>query len=144
LTLGEPHEGFFHPDPLGFWAEVRRWAVALLRTQEPAWQASEALAVSSIVHVGDDPSALSRAMDICRPCVVLFLDEPAWQASGWEVKRDAYHVPDPHRAGKVYEGFWGRRADGVVVGKAPQHPSTHRLYRATDMSDFLAGLSHWW
>jgi hypothetical protein len=38
----------------------------------------------------------------------------------------------------VYEGFWGATADGTVVGKAPQHPAMHNLYRAEDMDRFLA------
>jgi hypothetical protein len=48
-----------------------------------------------------------------------------------------HHIKDPHRPGQVYEGFWGELEDGVVVGKAPQHPTTHNLYRSDDMVAFL-------
>lgn len=138
-TLGTPHEGFFYPDPLGFWTEVRRWVSALVQQREPSWEAPEALSVSACVHVGDDAVRLSTVLDIARPHVVLFLDEPSWTLSGLEVaRRVAHHVPDPHRAGQTYEGFWGRLADGTVVGKSPQHPSTHKLYRAADMDAFVA------
>jgi hypothetical protein len=139
LTLGHPHEGFLYPDPLGFWSEVRRWVADLLcRDADAAFTGSEALAVSALVHVGDAPGALALATATCRPAVVLFLDEPAWQASGWTVDASQpHHVPDPHRDGHVYQGFWGRTAEGLVVGKAPQHPSMHRFYRAEDMRGFL-------
>ncbi|MEY2455802.1 MAG: hypothetical protein QOK06_896 [Acidimicrobiaceae bacterium] len=138
LTLGHPHEGFLYPDPLGFWAEVRRWTVELLcNTEDPTFTASEALAVTALVHVGDAAGALLLACATCRPGVVLFLDEPAWQSAGWEVAAQPHHVRDPHRDGQVYQGFWGRTADGVIVGKAPQHPTMHRFYLADDMRQFL-------
>lgn len=138
-ALGTPHEGFFYPDPLGFWAEVRRWVTAIVRQRERSWEAPEALSVSACVHVGDDARRLPTVVDIARPRVVLFLDEPSWALSGLEVShRVAHHVPDPHRAGQTYEGFWGRLADETVVGKSPQHPSAHKLYRAEDMDAFLA------
>lgn len=140
LTLGVMHEGFLYPDPLGFWAEIRRWVVELLRASEPGWDASDALAVAALVHLGGSPSSLDVAMTTCRPAAVLFLDEPAWSASGWNVRSAPHHVPDPHRAGQVYQGFWGVRDDGVIVGKAPQHPSAHRLYRGEDMRGFLGAL----
>jgi hypothetical protein len=81
-TLGRANEGFYYPDPLGFWAEIR-------------------------------------------------------ERSGLEVRQVAHHITDPHRRGQVYEGFWGRTPDGRVVGKAPQHPTTHNLYRDADMLGFL-------
>jgi hypothetical protein len=137
LAVGEPHEGFLYPDPLGFWAEVRRWSVELLRAFEPSWDASEALALTTLVHVGDEVEALARAVATCQPRVVLFLDEPAWQAAAWTARTEQYYVPDPHREGQVYQGFWGSRPDGVVVGKSPQHPTMHRFYDSVDMRGFL-------
>ena len=136
-TLGQPHEGFFYPDPLGFWSEVRRWATLLVRLAEPSFGPPEALGVTSLVHVGDKPNRIVRAREIMRPRVVLFLDEPAWTASGLDVRQRPHYVPDPHREGQVYEGFWAVADDGTVVGKAPQHPATHKLYRAGDMDTFL-------
>ena len=132
------HEGFLYPDPLGFWTEVRRWSVACLRSREPRWDASEALAITALVHVGDAAAALA----VCRPAAVLFLDEPAWQTSGFDgAGRVAlHHIPDPHRDGSVYQGLWSVLPDGRIVGKAPQHPSAHRFYRAADMDTFLAAL----
>jgi hypothetical protein len=138
LTLGEPHEGFLYPDPIGFWDEVRRWSVELFRGFEPAWSTGESLALTTLVHVGDDPSSLATARQLCRPVVVVFLDEPAWQASGLDVPvRTPHAVPDPHRAGQAYEGWWGRAGDRTVVGKAPQHPTMHRLYRRDDLTSWL-------
>lgn len=137
LTLGAPHPLFLYPDPIGFWAEVRRWITVLLKEREPAWDGSDALAVSALVHLGELSERLDVAMATCRPRLVLFLDEPAWGAAGWDVRVEPHHVPDPHRSGLVYQGFWGRRGDGVVVGKAPQHPSAHRFYRRADMDGFL-------
>jgi hypothetical protein len=137
LTLGEPHEGFFYPDPIGFWTEVRRWMTEVVKQADPSLEAPDALAVSALVHLGNEPDRLAAAMAVCRPAVVLFLDEPAWSSAGWTVPPVKHHVPDPHRAGQVYQGFWGRRADGLIVGKSPQHPSAHRFYAWSDMAGFL-------
>ncbi len=142
LSLGEMHEGFLYPDPLGFWAEVRRWTVVLLQTRAPRWDASEALAVTALVHVGEQREHFEPALATCRPRVVLFLDEAAWHASGWDGQgRIArHHIADPHREGLVYQGLWVVRDDGLIAGKAPQHPSAHRFYRASDMDEFLRAL----
>jgi hypothetical protein len=138
LTLGDVHENFFYPDPLGFWTEIRRWALELFRLRNPTWSLGESLTLTTLLHVGDDPGRLSGALDVLRPRVVLFLDEPSWLASGLQVARPVKHyIKDPHRAGQVYEGFWGETGDGIVVGKAPQHPTTHNLYRSEDMAGFL-------
>ncbi|MDQ3977962.1 MAG: hypothetical protein M3314_00195 [Actinomycetota bacterium] len=137
LTLGEAHENFFYPDPLGFWAEVRTWSLQLVRLQQPTWSTPDALAVTMIVHANDEPGRLKRAMDLCRPHVVVFLDEPSWEQSGLEVSRVPHYIKDPHRPKQVYEGFWGKTPEGLVVGKAPQHPTMHNLYRREDMNSFL-------
>lgn len=138
LTLGDTNENFFYPDPLGFWTEIRRWAMELFRLRYPTWGLGEALALTSLLHVGDEPARLTTAIQLFSPRVILFLDEPSWHASGLNVaKLVSHHIKDPHRAGQVYEGFWGELADGVVVGKAPQHPTTHNLYRAEDMAAYL-------
>ena len=138
LTLGEVNENFFYPDPLGFWTEIRKWAMELFRLRNPTWGLGEALTLTTLLHVGDDPKRLPGAMEAFAPRVILFLDEPSWAASGLEVtKQVKHHIKDPHRAGQVYEGFWGVRDDGTAVGKAPQHPTTHNLYRAEDMVSFL-------
>ena len=139
LTLGEANESFFYPDPLGFWSEIRRWAQQLFRLRYPTWGLGESLALTSLLHVGQDPGRFRTAFDLFEPRVVLFLDEPSWTASGLEALKVVNHyIKDPHRAGQVYEGFWGQLADGVVVGKSPQHPTTHNLYRADDMAGFLS------
>src|SRR4029077_16579628 len=70
LAVGRPHEGFLYPDPIGFWAEVRRWAVETLRAFERGWDVSEALSVTALIHVGNDPSALAVAIRTCRPAAV--------------------------------------------------------------------------
>jgi hypothetical protein len=140
LTLGAPHENFFYPDPLGFWAEIRRWSLELFRRYQPGWGVAEALSLTALMHMGDDPGRLEGAMGTCLPCVVLFLDEPSWTRSGLEVSQVPHYISDPHRPKQVYEGFWGQRADGLVVGKAPQHPTTHRLYKAEDMTEFLRSM----
>lgn len=140
LTLGTMHEGFLYPDPVGFWSEVRNWVVELLRAREPGWDPSDALAVAALVHLRGSTSSLDLAMSTCRPATVVFLDEPAWSTSGWTARSVPHHIPNPHRPGQVYQGFWGVRADGLVVGKAPQHPSAHRFYLEKDMRDFLHGL----
>jgi hypothetical protein len=72
--------------------------------------------------------------------MILFLDEPSLeQAVLPALRREPHFISDPHRKGQVYEGFWAKDADGVVVGKAPQHPATHKLYRERDMLGFLRG-----
>jgi hypothetical protein len=137
-TVGEAHEGFFYPDPLGFWAEVRKWVRALFQPVEPSWGVPEALTLSMLLHMGDDPERFDRARKLCEPRLVLFLDEPSWERSGFAVARKEPHfIHDPHRKNQVYEGFWGQLDDGVVVGKSPQHPATHNLYRESDMLGFL-------
>ena len=35
LTLGTAHQGFFYPDPMGFFAEICRWAVELSASSSP-------------------------------------------------------------------------------------------------------------
>ena len=138
LTLGDVNENFFYPDPLGFWTEIRRWTLELFRLRNPTWSLGESLSLTTLLHVGDDPKRLPHALKLFEPRVVLFLDEPSWLASGLAVKKQVKHyIKDPHRAGQVYEGFWGELEDGTVVGKAPQHPTTHNLYRAEDMVGFL-------
>lgn len=137
-TLGEPPHGFFYPDPLGFWAEVRRWATVVARLCRPEWSSSDAIAVTTLLHVGESQDRLAWARDLMRPRVLLFLDEPSWQASGIPVRQQRHYVPDPHRAQQVYEGFWSVADDATVVGKSPQHPAMHNLYRAEDMDRFLA------
>ncbi|MBA3653652.1 MAG: hypothetical protein H0W70_05595 [Actinobacteria bacterium] len=127
-ALGEAHAGFFYPDPLGFWSEVRHWSTTLVQLGM-----AESLAVTSLLH-GASPE---WALEVMHPRVVLFLDEPGFQAAGWDLDAEAHHIEDPYRRGKVYEGWWGRRADGLLVGKAPQHPAAHKFYRREDMHDFL-------
>ena len=61
LTLGEPHDGFLYPDPIGFWTEVRRWSIELLRVHEPRWSTAECLALTALVHVGERPEHLALA-----------------------------------------------------------------------------------
>jgi hypothetical protein len=136
-TLGRTNEGFWYPDPLGFWAEVRRWSLELLRLQQPDLSLPDALALTTLLHVGDAPDRLDRAMELSAPETVLFLDEASWERSGLAVTQVPHHIVDPHRPGQVYEGFWGHTPDGRVVGKAPQHPTTHNLYRSEDMLGFL-------
>jgi hypothetical protein len=139
LSLGEPHPGFLYPDPIGFWAEVRRWCAAVVGTRVQGWDTTEAVSVSALVHLADEPGRLAVAVGATRPSVVLCLDEPAWQATalGDGARLELHHVPDPHRDGQVYQGCWGRAADGTIIGKAPQHPTMHRLYRWPDMARFL-------
>jgi hypothetical protein len=138
LSLGDVNENFFYPDPLGFWTEIRRWTLELFRLRNPTWSLGESLTLTTLLHVGDDPKRLRQALTVFQPRVVLFLDEPAWRASGMQVTKMVKHyIKDPHRAGQVYEGFWGELDDGTVVGKSPQHPTTHNLYRSEDMVGFL-------
>ena len=137
LTLGEPHEGFLYPDPIGFWDEVRRWSMELFRLQQADWSTAESLSLSALVHVGGQPAHLATAIHTCAPRLIVFLDEPAWQAADLDVATTPLAVPDPHRPGQFYEGWWGTMADGSVVGKAPQHPTMHRLYAADDLSSWL-------
>ena len=141
-TLGEPHEGFFYPDPLGFWSEVRRWATVLVRERRPGSSTPDALAVTALLHVGDKPKErVAWAISTLDPVVTLFLDEASWAESGiTAVDRIAVPVPDPHRPGKSYEGFWSRQGHDRIVGKAPQHPASHKLYRADDLDRFLRSL----
>lgn len=136
--MGEPPHGFFYPDPLGFWTEVRRWATVLVGRRWQGCSTSDALAVTSLLHVGTDQERLAWARSLMQPQVVLFLDEPSWQASGIALRRRPHYVPDPHRPQQVYEGFWAVTDGGTVVGKSPQHPATHNLYRSEDMDGFLA------
>ena len=137
LTLGEPHDGFLYPDPIGFWSEVRRWSIELFRAHQPTWSTGECLALTSLVHVGDDPGQMARATRTCQPRMTVFLDEPAWDAAGLTVATTPVSVPDPYREGQTYVGWWGVQADGTVVGKSPQHPTMHRLYRAEDLTAWL-------
>lgn len=137
LTLGEPHDGFLYPDPIGFWAEVRRWSIAVLRVHQPTWSTGECLALTALVHVGERPGHLQLATATCRPCMTVFLDEPAWRAAALDLPVSRLAIPDPHRPGQLYEGWWATTPDGSVVGKSPQHPTMHRLYRAEDLTRWL-------
>jgi hypothetical protein len=136
-TLGDPHEGFFYPDPLGFWTEIRRWATVLLRLRERDWGTAEALSVTSLLHIGEDRERLAWGLRLMLPRVVLFLDGPAWEVADMEVREEPHYVPDPHRPQQVYEGFWAVADDGTILGRAPQHPTTHKLYRSEDMDRYL-------
>ena len=142
LTLGDPHPGFLYPDPVGFWAEVRRWSIELLRAEGPGWTTAECLALTTLVHTGGAAAQLELARTTCRPRLTVFLDEPAWSAADLEVPSSRLAIPDPHRPGQVYEGWWGTDAEGGVVGKAPQHPTMHRLYRTDDLTHWLRHAPH--
>jgi len=136
-TLGEPHHGFFYPDPLGFWTEVRRWIGILVRNSSPSLSATEALSIAALVHSGEDPAWIAWAMDRCQPVMTLFLDEASREAGGVTPGGADYSIPDPHRAGTVYEGWWATAPGGRVVGKAPQHPASRNFYRPGDMARYL-------
>lgn len=139
-TLGTPHEGFFYPDPLGFWTEVRRWTTALLRTVVPRMPVTDAVSLAALVHIGDEAGRVAWAQERCQPFVTLYLDETARLTAGVEASDDVYSIPDPHRPGTVYEGWWRRSADGRAVGKSPQHPASHNFYRPGDMDVFLGAV----
>ena len=111
--------------------------MVIFQLSEPDWGTPEALSLTTLLHTADEPDRLDWARNLMRPRVVLFLDEPSWQSARMLVREQPHHIPDPHRDGKVYEGFWGRSGDQLVIGKAPQHPATHRLYRTDDMDAFL-------
>lgn len=128
-SLGCPHEGFFYPDPLGFWAEVRHWATTLVG--QPM---TESVSVTTMLHGGEH---LAWALELMRPRVVLFLDEPAWRASAVTVTQRSHTMRDPYRSGQLYEGWWGTTENDLIIGKAPQHPAAHKLYRRVDMDAFL-------
>jgi hypothetical protein len=137
LTLGTAHQGFFYPDPMGFFAEIRRWSVELFRLVEPKWTIPDALALTTLAHASRGKEHLGNAIEAFAPHVALFLDEPSWQASGLQVEKKAHYIRDPHRPKQVYEGFWGETDAGMVVGKSPQHPTTHNLYKAEDIVAYL-------
>jgi hypothetical protein len=139
-TFGTPHEGFFYPDPLGFWTEVRKWVTTLVRSAEPEASMSDALSVAAVLHVGDRSERWQWALAALNPAVVLFLDEASCSLAGVVSDSVGLSIRDPHRPGVVYEGFWGRTATGLVVGKAPQHPAAHLLYAAADMESFLRAI----
>lgn len=137
LSLGEPHPGFLYPDPIGFWAEVRRWSIAVFTRVEPTWRTAEALALTTLVHCGEDASVVELAQRTCRPRVVLYLDEQAAAGAPADLPKQEAEIPDPHRGGQAYAGWWATLADGTVLGKAPQHPTMHRLYDSDDMAGWL-------
>ena len=140
LTLGTAHQGFYYPDPMGFWAEIRKWSVELFRLRQPRWSATEALALTSFLPAGGQPDRVARAIEVFEPRLVLFLDEPSWAdalALFDLVELMPHYITDPHRPKQVYEGFWAQRGDGLVVGKSPQHPATHNLYRSDDILGYL-------
>jgi hypothetical protein len=139
-TFGVPHEGFYYPDPQGFWTEVRRWVTVLVRLVEPRASTAEALAVATLLHVGDNSERAAWAVDRLGPEVTLFLDEASWAAAAIDTESTNFAIPDPHRAGVEYEGRWARSVSGKAVGKAPQHPAAHQLYRAADMDAFLRAM----
>ncbi|HEX9531022.1 MAG TPA: hypothetical protein VF954_07780 [Acidimicrobiales bacterium] len=140
MTLGQPHEGLFYPDRLGFWAEVRRWSAVLVGRADRSrrWDPGDVLSLVAVVHSSSEPSVLGPVLELTRPRVVLFLDEPGWRAGGLVVDAPvAFSMPDPYRPALSYNGFWGIDPTGRVVGKAPQHPASHKLYDARDMDRFL-------
>ncbi len=139
LALGHPHQGFYYPDPMGFWAEIRKWASELFRLRQPHWSVADALALTALLPAAGQPERVARAVDALEPRLVLFLDEPSWVASQalFDVPQVRHYITDPHRPKQAYEGFWGERGDGVVVGKSPQHPATHNLYRSDDILGYL-------
>ncbi|MHB8467492.1 MAG: hypothetical protein ACYDH6_03360 [Acidimicrobiales bacterium] len=136
-TVGTPHEGFFYPDPLGFWTEVRRWTTDLFRTIDPGWATTDALSITALLHADQDAQRIAWAIERCEPVVTLYLDEAARSTSGIEPSGQMFSIPDPHRPGTVYEGWWASTDDGRVVGKSPQHPASHLLYDPADMDEFL-------
>ena len=105
LTLGQAHEGFFYPDPLGFWAEIRKWTVELLRPHAQDWGVNEALSVTTLVHQADDAARTQKAIDLCRGALGRFQRRPAtaWRPAfsiktrdgmpiSWIVRRSASRI----------------------------------------------------
>jgi len=140
LTLGTPNQGFYYPDPMGFWAEIRKWTVELFRLREPRFSSSDALALTALLPTAGHSERVARAIEVFEPRVVLFFDEPSWADSLALFDVDElvpHYITDPHRPKQTYEGFWAQRRDGLVVGKAPQHPATHNLYKADDILGYL-------
>lgn len=133
-TLGQAHQGFFYPDPLGFWTEIRHWATTLV-----GLDLADSLSLTTLLH-GELPS---WAFDLMQPRVILFLDEHAVPADVEPGERHA--IPDPYRPDTTYDGWWrvepagdgSGGGAGRVIGKAPQHPATHRLYDRAQMDRFL-------
>jgi hypothetical protein len=83
---------------------------------------------------------VARAVDAFDPRLVLFLDEPSWAASRPSldvIEQVPHYITDPHRPKQAYEGFWAETREGMVVGKSPQHPATHNLYRSDDIMHYL-------
>ena len=106
----------------------------------PGGAATEALALTTLLPAGGQPDRVARAVEAFEPRLVLFLDEPSWaasRASSTSASRCPTTSPTPTGPKQAYEGFWATRRDGVVVGKSPQHPATHNLYRADDIVGYL-------
>ena len=125
LTLGEPHEGFLYPDPdrvLGRGPPLGRRAVPAPRSRRGA--PAESLALTTLVHVGERPGApRTRAQ---RPVRAAHRSCSSTSRPGspppstWPPR--PFAVPDPHRAGQVYEGWWGTTADGRGRGQVAAAP----------------------
>ena len=129
LTVGQPHEGFFYPDPLGFWSEVRRWANELLRATAHDWGPPEVVALTSLVHVGDHPSAFEVARRQCRPGVVVFLDDAAWKASGLTL------TPETHRFRTRTGPAWCTKVSGQRPPTARSWASLRNTRRRTSCTE---------
>ena len=54
---------------------------------------------------------LAWALELMHPRVILFLDEPAADASHLTVTHHPHQIRDPFRAGQMYEGWWGESDD---------------------------------
>ena len=126
LTIGEPHEGFLYPDPIGFWDEVRRWAVELFRLHQPAWSTSESLSLTTPRARRRRPRAARvRAQRLCQPRMIVFLDEPAWQSAAIDVATTPFRCRTPTAPAR------STRAGGARPRRAPSSASRRSTPRCT-------------
>ena len=108
------------------------------RRRSSAWPITEALSVTTLLH-GDGTWMGARAR--CAR-VVLFLDEPAWNAAGisGETALTPHADPRSRSAPARSTRAGGARPVTAIVGKAPQHPAAHKLYRRSDIDGFLRSI----
>ena len=138
-TLGDPHPGLFYPDTMGYWTELRRWIGVVVRAAWPDAHTQEALSAAAVLH-GEEPAATLASMARARPRVIVALDDGAVDLLPATALGAREHVTirDPHRPRQSYTGWWATTADGVIVGKSPQHPAAHNFYRRADLDAFLS------
>ncbi len=99
------------------------------------------LGVAALANPGLSGQGIGEILKVCQPRVILYLDQESERSSPRKATNPTpISIHNPYHLDQSYRGWWSSEPDGVILGKAPQHPAAHRLYSKDSLTTFLAAL----